>query len=195
MFERDHQPVHGLHAPASPHKLARQPVQQLRMRGALAHIPKIAGCGHDAAAEVIMPQPVDHHSRRKRILRIRQPVGQRGSSACGILPSRRLNLRWSRLEYGQKPRLDFLKRSIVNTHGKNMGCRRRSIRIHHGYSHRKLTGMPLGKFLQLAFQLCVAFACLSLQAFRHLFRLRIHVRLGLVIHLPFDRRPLGVWFR
>ena len=66
-----------LHAVAAGHEFVGQIIQQLRMRGALAHAAKIIGRGHDAAAEVILPDAVHHHARRQRILRIHDPLGQR----------------------------------------------------------------------------------------------------------------------
>ena len=44
---------------------------------------EIVGRGHQAATQVLLPNPIDHHSRRKRIGRVSQPMGQFQSSARG----------------------------------------------------------------------------------------------------------------
>ena len=43
------QPVHALHAPALPHELGGQPVEQFRVRRSLAHPSEIVGRGHENA--------------------------------------------------------------------------------------------------------------------------------------------------
>ena len=57
-------------------ELARQPVEQFRVRGQLAELAEVVGAGHDAAAEVVLPEAIDHHARRQRVVLRRDPVGQ-----------------------------------------------------------------------------------------------------------------------
>ena len=51
------------------------------MRGGLAQTAEIVGRRHDAAAEVILPDPVGHHAGRPRVVAVGQPVG-RAPAAC-----------------------------------------------------------------------------------------------------------------
>ena len=60
----------------------RQPVEQLGMRRRRAVEPEVAGRGHDPAAEMIVPEPIDHHPRGQRIGRVGDPVRERGSTRC-----------------------------------------------------------------------------------------------------------------
>src|ERR1700733_13497368 len=68
------QPLERLAAVA---KSARQPVEQLRMRGLLPHAAKVAGTVDDAAAKVIEPDAIDDRPPRERIATIDDPAGQR----------------------------------------------------------------------------------------------------------------------
>ena len=54
------QPVHPLDPPAAVHELGGQPVEQFGMRRRLAELAEVVGRGHDAPAEVVLPEPVDH---------------------------------------------------------------------------------------------------------------------------------------
>jgi hypothetical protein len=51
-------------SPALRDELGREPVEQLGMARALAEAAEVAGGPHEATAEVILPEPVDHHPRR-----------------------------------------------------------------------------------------------------------------------------------
>ncbi len=51
------------------------------MRGLVAHRAEIAGRADQAAAEVVLPEPVDDHPRRQGIVRVGEPVGQRRAPA------------------------------------------------------------------------------------------------------------------
>ena len=74
---RHHQLVDLLDAPAAVHELDRQPVEQLRMRRLLAHLAEVVERRDDAAAEVMLPEPIDDHARGQRIVRRREPLGER----------------------------------------------------------------------------------------------------------------------
>ena len=93
-------PVDVLHGPAMLDKLHRQPVQQLRMRGSAAARSKVARRGHQAAAEMILPDAVDHHARRERIIRaaIQSASARRlsvvGFSGIGPVPFRGPTRSW-----------------------------------------------------------------------------------------------------
>ena len=63
------QPMKPLDTPAGTDELVRQPVEQFRVRGTLAHHSEVAGRGHDPSAEVVQPESVRHHPRRQGILR------------------------------------------------------------------------------------------------------------------------------
>src|SRR5262249_20245943 len=51
--------------PFSRNQLARQPIQQLRMRRWFAAGSEVAGRGHDAAAHVMLPEAIDDHARQQ----------------------------------------------------------------------------------------------------------------------------------
>ena len=65
-------------------QLAGQPIEQLRMARRLAQAAEVAAAIHQAAAEVILPEAIDHHARRQRIVGRGQPVGQRRAAAGGL---------------------------------------------------------------------------------------------------------------
>src|SRR5262245_31580135 len=58
------------------HKLDRQPIEQFRMCGRLAQLAEVARRAHDAFAEMMLPDAIDHHPRGERILPRHQPLGQ-----------------------------------------------------------------------------------------------------------------------
>ena len=86
---RDDQPVHRLQAPAARDELGRQPVEQLRVRGFVAHRAEVAGGADEAPAEVVLPEPVDHHAGRQRMVGPDQPIGQRRAPAGRLRTTRR----------------------------------------------------------------------------------------------------------
>ena len=84
---QDH-PMDRLPAPPSGHELARQPVEQLGMAGRLPQPAEVAGSADQAASEVILPDPVDDHPGRERVVRPAEPSGQ-GQSTTGRSRRRR----------------------------------------------------------------------------------------------------------
>ena len=50
------------------------------MGGAAAVEAEVVRCLHDPVAEVVMPQAVDNHSWKQRIVRMREPLSQLPSS-------------------------------------------------------------------------------------------------------------------
>src|SRR5258708_38002651 len=92
-----HQLVHRLDTPLAVDKLRSHPVQQFGMRRSLAVEPEIAWGADKALAEMMLPDPVYHSSRRQRIVSIRDPLRQRpppsGTAAgkrnlCGLAITR-----------------------------------------------------------------------------------------------------------
>ena len=90
---REHdQAVHGLDRPARLHEPAGQPVEQLGMGRRLALAAEVAGRADDPLAEVVLPDPVDHHAGGHRVVgpgdpaRQLQPAAPRGDR--GRLPAR-----------------------------------------------------------------------------------------------------------
>ena len=72
--------------PTAGDQFGGQPIEQFLMRGVSAHRAEIVRRGHDALAEVILPQAIDDHPRRQRMIGPRQPIGQRRTTAGGIRP-------------------------------------------------------------------------------------------------------------
>ena len=73
---RQDQPMDVLQRPAAADQFVRQPIEQLGMRRAAAVMPEIGGRLDDAAAEMVMPEPIHHHASRQRILWPSDPTGQ-----------------------------------------------------------------------------------------------------------------------
>ena len=79
----DHELVDGLEAPAAGHEIAREPIEQLGMRGRVADDAEIAGRGDDAAAEMVLPEPIDDDACRQGMIGAGEPCGQLGAAAGG----------------------------------------------------------------------------------------------------------------
>ena len=75
-------PVHGLNRPAACDELYRQVVEQPGMRRPLAKLAEVAGSGHEPPAEMLLPDAVDHHSRREGVFGRRDGLGQRQPPAA-----------------------------------------------------------------------------------------------------------------
>src|SRR5262245_27339112 len=65
-----------LERPAALHETLGQPIEQFRMRRALAERAKVVGCSNETSAKMPAPDAVDHHSAGKRMPRIDQPLHQ-----------------------------------------------------------------------------------------------------------------------
>ena len=63
-----------------------QPIEQLRMRRAHAVVAEIAGGADDAAAEMMLPDAVDHDAGGHRIVLRRDPVGEHRAPAGRFVP-------------------------------------------------------------------------------------------------------------
>ena len=70
------EPVHGLDAPTAPDKPGGQPVDELRVVGAGAVAAEIVGGPDQSSAEMVLPDPIDHHPGRQRVFRAGDPLGQ-----------------------------------------------------------------------------------------------------------------------
>ena len=64
-----HQLQHLLDIPLGGDEFGGEPIQQLRMHRRYALRAKVLGGFHDARAEHVLPEPVNRHSRRERMLR------------------------------------------------------------------------------------------------------------------------------
>src|SRR6476660_3441692 len=73
--------MHGLDIPAGLYKSDREPVEQLRMRRALAIYAKIAGCTDDSGAEVTLPDAIHHDSRSQWVVWTGDPFRESNSVA------------------------------------------------------------------------------------------------------------------
>ena len=74
----------GLDRPAARDEPLRQPVEQLGMARRLAADPEIGRRGDDAPAEVVLPDPVDHHAGRERIERAASSSGPARAARCVV---------------------------------------------------------------------------------------------------------------
>ena len=63
---RHDQPMDGLEAPLLFHEPVGQPFEEFWMRGLVSLRAEIVWCGDDAAAEVVVPEPVDDHAGGER---------------------------------------------------------------------------------------------------------------------------------
>src|SRR5262249_18701281 len=69
-------PVHLLDGPALPGELRCQVIEQFRVGGALAEKAEVIDGTDDALAEMVLPDPIDHHSRHEGTRRIEHAPGQ-----------------------------------------------------------------------------------------------------------------------
>src|SRR5690606_32851019 len=78
-----------LHRPAPLHELGREPVEQFGMAGAFAELAEVGGGGDEAAAEVVLPDPVDEDAGGEGVVRPRQRAGQgeAGGLRIGEVPA------------------------------------------------------------------------------------------------------------
>src|SRR5437868_8165226 len=74
------------------------------MTGRLAEFAEITGGRHQPAAEMILPDAIDDHARRQRMVRTRQPIGEGRTPAGGGETNRRRDYRGTVVENGQKTR-------------------------------------------------------------------------------------------
>ena len=77
---RDDQPMDWLEPPAAADELACQPFEQLGMVGTVARCAEVVGRAHQALAEMVLPEPVDNHSRQQAagaVVDVGEPPGQR----------------------------------------------------------------------------------------------------------------------
>src|SRR5207247_2099083 len=65
------------------HKAGRDPVEQFRMVGELSPQAKIVGRTAKPLPEVRLPDPIDEHASRKRVVGPRYPAGQLQPAAVG----------------------------------------------------------------------------------------------------------------
>ena len=72
------------------------------MRRPLAEGAEVGRRADDPAAEVVLPDPVDHHPRRQRVVRVGDPVGQFQPAAPGRVGRERLPA-----EHGEEPPRHF----------------------------------------------------------------------------------------
>ena len=68
--------VQRLDRPAGGDESAGQPVEQLGVAGPFAQDAEVAGGGDQPPAEVVLPDPVDHHARGQRVVGTRDRAGQ-----------------------------------------------------------------------------------------------------------------------
>src|SRR4051794_39561210 len=74
--------MHLLHGPSTFDESLAQIIEQLGMRGCVAHKSEIIWSAYQAFAEVALPDSIHHHARRQRIGRIGQPLGHLHTTAA-----------------------------------------------------------------------------------------------------------------
>src|SRR5260370_1581662 len=82
--------MQSLERPAVGNKLTSQGIEQLGMSRRLAELAEIAGRAHDPGAKVLLPDAVDDHAGRQRMVRPGKPARQLEPAAA--LCDRRLSL-------------------------------------------------------------------------------------------------------
>ena len=124
---REHDPpVHGLDRPAVGDEPAGQAVEQLGMRGRLAAACRSRwACATRPAAEMVLPDAVDHHPGRQRVLRVGQPARPARSRPLPLSPAGRSLA----AEDGQEPARHLRRRGSSDRPGAGRGrwpaCRTR----------------------------------------------------------------------
>ena len=135
-----------LETPAVLDEVSGQPIQKLRVGWRIAFHAKFARRTNDAFAEVMMPNAVDHHPGGQGILGIGQDFRER----CA--PASLLNLCRLRIEYLQKPGLNFFSWLVEGALRENESLRRFGPKVHHAAADGKITRMQVGEFVELRFE-------------------------------------------
>ncbi len=78
------QPMERLEPPAVFHERCGQPVEQLRVAGTVSLGAEVVHRLHQSQAEVLGPDPIDEHPRRKRMLARREPPRQSRARIANI---------------------------------------------------------------------------------------------------------------
>src|SRR5207249_9076303 len=89
---REDEPMQFLDRPAVIDEPACEPVEELRMRGLLAHDSEVAGCADQSFPEVMLPDAVHDDARGERIVRAGEPPGQRQPAQARALWDREVRL-------------------------------------------------------------------------------------------------------
>ena len=88
---RQHQCAHQLlDRPALANESLSQVIQQLRMRRRIAGDSKVINAEDQPLTEQVLPNPIDHHARRQRVLFAGQPLSQFQSAALIRIHGRRI---------------------------------------------------------------------------------------------------------
>ena len=99
------QPVQRLHPESALDKLIGQPVEQFRMAGTASHPAEIVGGRDNTGSEVILPDPIHHHSRSQGIRAVRNPLRECESRRRNLVaPFRRV----IRQQNTDRPHADLL---------------------------------------------------------------------------------------
>ena len=64
-------------APIVAYKLERKPFEQFRMARKPSVVAEVAGIRHQTTAEMMLPDSVGHDTRKERVRRTRNPLGER----------------------------------------------------------------------------------------------------------------------
>ena len=189
-------PVDVLEAPTVLHELDRQPIEQLGMRRPLALHAKIVRRRHDAAAEVLLPKPVDDHPRRQRMIGPREPIGKLRA------PARR---RLAAMDARERHRLGRRRPEKLREARRHLGFgplptsafeqvrgRRLAANIAHRHRHRQLLRLQRIELRQLLLQLGKFRFFVGRQLFglRLLFKLPVEPPLNHAGNLLFQRAAL-----
>ena len=143
----DDQAMHRLERPSLGDELAGQPVEQLGMGWRRPFVAEIAGGADHPPAEVMLPDPVDHHPGRQRVRRAGDPVGQDSPTTRTPAPSAGGAASRGRLgrDHRRKPRLDLRPRRSRVASAQDERLRRRRAALGHakGLGSGPLQGIPL----------------------------------------------------
>src|SRR5262249_41519805 len=104
-----------------------------------AHAPKIARCGGNAAAEVIVPNTIHYNPGDQWILGISQPSRKRAATARRI--RQRSNFRIAGIENRKKSRLYFVALVVPISALQNMNRRGDAANVDHELTFRQLGGL------------------------------------------------------
>ena len=74
--------MHRLDRPAAGHEAVGEVIEQLRVRRRPPLLAEVIGSTHQSLSEMVLPDAVDHHACRQRVLRTAQPLGQLQATAA-----------------------------------------------------------------------------------------------------------------
>ena len=113
------------------------------MRRRFAEMPEVAAVRREAVSKMKLPHAIDEHTRRERIIGLREPAGQRGAAARAV--GHRLDVSGPFIDQAQDSRLDGVTGLLRDEH--RWSLRAHVARRHHVGQGRGFLCIERSQFL------------------------------------------------